>query len=174
MSSDYLMVPVPQQAIPAVYALLAEVTKRNSREPSGNPLVKELAADLPETEDDSLVHVEGNGWWSPGDIVDLAVMLKNPAGRAILTLIARNSLAGELTSYGELREAGQAVRDDEFGNDHVRAQLSWVSKYCKAIKDEHVWPLLVKDNGPEAERGSRYQYFMPESLAEVWLNTAGD
>ena len=174
MNTDYLMVPVPQQAISAVYALLAEITKGNSQEPSGNPLVKELAADVPETEDDALVPVEGNGWWSPDDIVELAIMLKNPAGRAILTLIAKNSLAGELTSYGELREAGQAVRQDEFGNDHVRAQLSWVSKYCKTIKGEHVWPLVVQDNGPDAERGSRYQYFMPESLSEVWLNTAGE
>jgi hypothetical protein len=168
--STYQMIPVPETAIPAVYQLLANLTNVESSRGQGNPVVEDLTRAMPEEEDDHGVLVEGdNGWWWPEQMDELSQMLKNPAGIAMVSTIAENSIAGRNTTYDELRDAGQSVRDEEFGYDHVRAQLSWIAKYSKKLQGENVWPFQLIDLGPDVEKATRYQYRMPEPLAQRWL-----
>lgn len=83
--------------------------------------------------------------------------------------IATNSLDGQETSYGDLRLAAEEAVGGDFEWDQVRAQLSWIAKYCKSIMGEPVWPLEVSDRGPDSEKGDRYSYVMPKPLARGWL-----
>lgn len=152
------LVPVPRRALPAVYQLLAELTRDATAE---NGV---LASDRPS------VSVRDNGAWSKSDLEALRAALKNPAGRAILDIVARNSTRNNDTTYEELRRAGEAATEGAFSYDQVRAQLSWIAKYSKKIKGDKVWPMTFEDRGPEVEKGERYRYRMPAELAQLWLD----
>ena len=136
------MVPVPESALPAVYALLARLTAK------GNAHERPSA-------------------WMRGDMKDLAALIKNPAGRAIVTAIARRSLQGKKASYEDLRSAAAKVVTG-FTFSRVQAQLSWFAKYCKKLKGENTWPLDV-ETVEDVPKGERYLYIMDKDLAEAWL-----
>jgi hypothetical protein len=117
------------------------------------------------------VEVPGNGTWTDADIKELSSRLKNPVGRAALTAVATASLDGREATYEELRLAGAQASTRDFSYDRLRSQLSWISKYCKAIKGTKVWCMKVTDHGPEMTRGERLTYSMPTAIAEWWLAT---
>jgi hypothetical protein len=117
------------------------------------------------------VEVPGNGTWTEADLRDLSERLRNPLGRAVLTAVAMASLEGREATYEDLRAAGEAKSTREFSYDRLRSQLSWISKYCKAIKGTKVWCMKVTDHGPETPKGERLTYSMPTEIAEWWLAT---
>lgn len=168
------MVPVPDYALPAVYEVLARLTSQQQTETTAterDEMSPSALVDEVVPEEDS-VFVPGNGYWTDHEIEELAGMLKNDAGRAIIQAIALNSTMGDWTYYDELIEAGESVAGPDFGPDNVRAQLSWFAKYAKKIKGQNVWPMEVEDLGPEEPKGKRYRYLMPEPLAATWLANA--
>jgi hypothetical protein len=158
MSPTYVPVSVPEHLLSTVYALL----------------IDELVSDLPSpsrsTAASGGVNVPNNGIWFQEDLEELSARLKNPSGRAILTLVAKNSHNGSPTTYEQLRAAGEAAASGEFTYDNLRAQLSWIAKYSKSIRNgEHVWPMEYIDGGPDHDKGDRYTYQMPPEVAGWWL-----
>ena len=103
MSTSYQMIAVPESALPAVYTLLAEHTSGRSTQSPENPVVAALTSELPEEKEEEAIWVEGNGWWTPKQIYELAGMLKNQAGIEMMNLIAKNSIEGSHTTYDQLR-----------------------------------------------------------------------
>lgn len=171
--SDIHYVPVPKYALAEVYAVLAKATGQHEPETEADEAGDAaglVGLDVPE--EDS-VSVPDNGLWTFEEIEELAGKMKNPAGVAMINLIADKSLSDEWTYYQDLLEVGQKVSGPDFNFDQVRAQLSWFSKYSKKVKGSKVWPLQVDDRGPDEDKGHRYRYLMPELLAKVWLANAG-
>lgn len=166
--SEFQMVPVPSQYVPQVYRFLADLT-------AGVTLAMEVP--LPEPgSDQEFVKVPNNGTWTRADLAELNRVFQNKAGRAVLTTIARASLAGREVSYGELRAAG-ATEFDGFTFGQLRAQLSWLSKYCKRIKGAHHWPLVIRDLSKGVSHPpptpDRYLYKVDERIATWWLEESG-
>lgn len=154
--TTYVPVSVPEHLLPSVYGLLLQDTSvpddDEGQPPSGG------------------VAVPGNGTWHEHELQDLERRVKNPAGRAILTLVAEKSLNGSMSTYEELRVAGEAATSAEFDYDNLRAQLSWISKYSKAIRNGvKQWPMEFVDGGAERDKGQRYTYRMPSEVAAWWL-----
>lgn len=142
MDEKIHMVPVPASALPAVYELLARLTAKGNAE-------------------------ERSSAWVASDMKELAALIKNPAGRAIVTAIARRAARGEKVSYEQLRSAAAKVVSG-FTYSRVQAQLSWLAKYCKKLKGDNTWPLEVETVN-DAPKGERYLYTMNKDLAEAWL-----
>jgi hypothetical protein len=156
MSTIYVSVSVPEHLLPSVYALiLQDISGPEADE--GHP--PSAAAAVP-----------GNGTWHQHELQELERRVKNPAGRAILTLVAEKGLNGSTSTYEELRVAGESATSDEFDYDNLRAQLSWISKYSKAIRNGvKQWPMEFVDGGAELDKGQRYTYRMPSDVAAWWL-----
>jgi hypothetical protein len=154
MTTKYVSVPVPEHLVPEVYALIVNA--------GDNPAV--VPAEAP-----AGVAVPGNGTWTQAQIEELASMLRNPAGRNILTTVANVSLTGRSATYEELRAAGEATSGSDFTYDKLRGQLSWISKYSKRIQGRKVWPMEYHDRGPGLPKADRYQYKMPHEVATWWL-----
>ena len=55
-------------------------------------------------------------------------------------------------------------------SDTSISQLSWISKYSKAIRNGvKQWPMEYVDGGSDLEKGQRYTYRMPSEVAGWWL-----
>lgn len=170
-AASFVYPPVHIDHLPKVYALLAQLANQSGAEGEGLDLRTLTEVEWGPEEDITAIIVDrDNGPWWVEEIEELAGHLKNEAGIAMMTAIARNSLNDVWTTYADLLDAGADASDNpDFGYDHVRAQLSWIAKYSKRIKGANVWPLRMEDAGPDADRGQRYRYFMPTTLAEAWL-----
>jgi hypothetical protein len=154
MTTTYVPVSVPEHLLPSVYELILQDTSGRDDAASSS-----VSAAVP-----------GNGTWHRHELEELERRLKNPAGRAILTLVAENSIEGTASTYEELRVAGGAATTDAFDYDKLRAQLSWISKYSKAIRNGvKQWPMEYVDGGSDLEKGQRYTYRMPAEVAGWWL-----
>lgn len=156
MHTTYVPVSVPEHLLPSVYALILQDTSSSEDDAVASPSVSAA--------------VPGNGNWHQHELEELERRVKNPAGRAILTLVAEKSVNGSASTYEELRVAGEAATADEFDYDNLRAQLSWISKYSKAIRNGvKQWPMEYVDGGSDLEKGQRYTYRMPSEVAGWWL-----
>ena len=157
----YHDVPVPEGALPEVYALLSDYAQRG--------------AARAETATEAGWHVPDNGEWSYEDLTTLSSKLTNKAGRAILTEVYTATLDNRSATYGDLQAAATRANGEEFSLNQVRAQLSWIAKYCKAIKGHNVWPMTVRElDDTSLPRGDRYHYKSIPEVAAAWLEIVAE
>jgi hypothetical protein len=148
-SNDIVMVPVPTAALPQV----TEVLNRYYQAQAAGTL------------DQELVTVAGNGEWSEAEIAELYAMFRNEAGRAVLRLVAQ--AGGEPVTYGAMAEVAG------LNFNELRAHLAWFARYSKKIKGSNIWPITVAEDSNKP-KGERYEYRMPERIAEWWLACEDD
>ncbi len=157
--TTYAMVAVPEHLLGTVYGLLLADLDRNGSQ------VDEREEAIP---------VRNNGSWTKAELTELSRRLTHPGGLAVMDVIAKAGIAGESVYYEDLHAAGAAAMSGEFTFDQLRSQLSWISRYSKAIRGGvKQWPLDVSDRGPAHERGQRYEYTTPKTIGEWWLELRG-
>lgn len=158
--SDVHLVPVRERDLDAVYELLAQRSRTADRAPS---------------EEEASVEVPRNGRWSRSELEALhqACFKRN---RAILARVAEASLSDTAASYGDLFEAARPHAKDPntYGFNNLRADLAWVAKFAKKVKNgEPVWPMTVREADESHDKGDRYTYQMPAPIAQWWLEIDG-
>lgn len=164
--SDIHLVPVRAKDLDAVYALLAQ---RNAQ---AEPLD---APDAFHADGMERVEVPRNGSWARADLADLYNRCFD-RNIAILTKVAEASQAGAEATYKDLLDAGRplAKDPDHYEYNNLRADLAWIAKFSKRVKDgQHVWPMVVREADETSPKGERYLYRMPAQIAEWWLELAG-
>lgn len=152
--ATYVMVAIPEHLLAEVYGLL-----QRGLQPAGSKSSGEA------------VPVRGQGSWTEPEIAELSRRLTHPGGRAVLDTIANAGLMDRDVTYEELRAAGAAAMDGgKFSFDQLRAQLSWISRYSKEIRGGvKQWPMEFSDRGQASDKGTRYVYAMPKTVAGWWL-----
>jgi hypothetical protein len=157
----YHDVPVPEGALPEVYALLGDYAQRGMAPSTSSAEAGWLVPD--------------NGEWTYEDLATLSSKLMNKAGRAILTEVCTATLDDRSATYGDLQAAATRASGEEFSLNQVRAQLSWIAKYCKAIKGHIVWPMTVRElDDKTLPRGHRYHYKSVPEVAAAWLEIVAE
>jgi hypothetical protein len=148
---EIVMVPVPVRLLRAVYALIAQDT--------GVSLEPAVAS-----RDVEVVEVERQGSWTEVMVRHLAVVLRHPAVRQLLTMAAQ--AAPKSVSFAEVVHAAATTEKK------LRGEVASLSKLSRRVTPDGKisWPLSVdyRENGTA-------HYTMDPRIAEWWLSAvAGD